>query len=185
MWIDEILLMDMYHTVFAFIIYSMLGWLIESIYMSICNKKVTNRGFARSPFCPIYGFGGVLGYLILHPLETNPVSLYLAGAVLATTFEFLVGKMMLALFGDLWWDYHDKPCNYKGIICLESTIAWGFYAVIIIAFLHGRILNFIDRWDFRLGCLVCCVIMTIVAVDYVVQIRHIRNDREVADMDVN
>ena len=46
---------DLYHFVQWFIIYSFLGWLVESIYMSICNRKLTNRGFAFSPFCPIYG----------------------------------------------------------------------------------------------------------------------------------
>ena len=54
---------------------------------------------------------------------------------MATVFEFLVGKLMLRLFGEVWWDYNNKPCNYKGIVCLESTVAWGFYAVIIIVFL--------------------------------------------------
>ena len=45
MWTKEMFGTDVYHLVAAFIIYSMLGWLVESIYMSICNKKLTNRGF--------------------------------------------------------------------------------------------------------------------------------------------
>ena len=75
------------------------------------------------PFCPIYGVGAVVGYLVLHPFANNLVALYFVGAVLATVFEYLVAKLMLRLFGEVWWDYHDKPCNYKGIVCLESTIA--------------------------------------------------------------
>ena len=90
MWTRELFGTDVYHLVSAFIIYSILGWLVESIYMSFCNRKLTNRGFARGPFCPIYGFGGVLGYLILHPLHKNLVALYIVGALLATAFEFLV-----------------------------------------------------------------------------------------------
>lgn len=170
MWTKEILGTNIYHLIFAFIIYSMLGWLVESIYMSFCNRKLTNRGFAKSPFCPIYGVGGVVGYLLLHPLEQEPIKLYLAGAILATLFEFLVGKMMLKLFGSLWWDYHDKPCNYKGIICLESTIAWGFYAIIIITFLHSRIIAFIEGWNMLAGKTVCCLILLIVTIDYIIQI---------------
>lgn len=175
MWTKELFGTDVYHLVSAFIIYSMLGWLVESIYMSFCNRKITNRGFAKSPFCPIYGFGAVIGYLVLRPLEANPVQLYLVGAVLATIFEFLVAKLMLKLFGEVWWDYNDKPCNYKGIVCLESTIAWGFYAVIIITFLHSKVMNFIDRWSFSLGSKVCCVILAIVTVDYVIQLLNAFN----------
>lgn len=170
MWTREILGTDIYHLVLAFVIYSMLGWLVESIYMSLCNKKLTNRGFAKSPFCPIYGFGAVIGYTVLHPLNGHYFELYLAGAVMATVFEFLVGKLMLKLFGEVWWDYNDKPYNYKGIICLESTAAWGLYAVFIITFLHSRVIGFIDGLSFSMGSRVCGVILAIVTVDYIVQL---------------
>lgn len=170
MWTMKLFGMDLYHLVSAFIIYSILGWLVESIYMSICNRKLTNRGFGRGPFCPIYGFGAVIGYLILHPLRGNYIGLYLAGAVLATLFEFLVGKLMIKLFGELWWDYNDKPYNYKGIICLESTVAWGFYAVIIIMYLNKIVIGFIDQYDFKLGVRLCQIIMLAVAVDYITKI---------------
>ena len=67
MWNYEILGTDIYHLLAAFVLYSILGWALESTYMSFCNHKLTNRGFGKGPFCPIYGFGGVLGYLILSP----------------------------------------------------------------------------------------------------------------------
>lgn len=170
MWTIEMFGTDVYHLVAAFVIYSMLGWLVESIYMSFCNHKLTNRGFAKSPFCPIYGFGAVIGYLVLCPLKEHYVLLYLAGAVLATTFEFLVGKVMIRLFGQLWWDYNEKPFNYKGIICLESTVAWGFYAVGIICFLHSKVYQAIDMVNPGIGVRVISVILVIVLIDYVIQI---------------
>lgn len=170
MWTMKLFGTDVYHLLAAFVIYSMLGWLVESIYMSFCNRKLTNRGFAKGPFCPIYGFGAVAGYLILSPLRKHYVLLYLAGAVLATTFEFLVGKLMIRLFGELWWDYNEKPLNYQGIICLESTIAWGFYAVGIICFLHAQVYRMIDSFDFEMGRRIITVILLLVLVDYIVQL---------------
>ncbi len=175
MWTREIFDTDVYHLIAAFIIYSMIGWLVESIYMSFCNKKLTNRGFGRGPFCPIYGFGGVIGYLVLRPLSENLVQLYLAGAVLATLFEFLVGKLMLRLFGEVWWDYNEKPCNYKGIICLESTIAWGFYAIIIVTFLHERVLGLVDRYDMEIGIWACKIVFFLVTADYLIKLMQIFN----------
>lgn len=170
MWTIRMFGTDVYHLVAAFVVYSVLGWLVESVYMSFCNHKFTNRGFAKSPFCPIYGFGAVIGYLVLRPLKNHYILLYLAGAVLATTFEFLVGKVMIRLFGQLWWDYNEKPFNYKGIICLESTVAWGFYAVGIICFLHGRVYQAIDLVNPGIGVRVISVILVIVLIDYVIQI---------------
>lgn len=173
MWTREFLGTDVYHLVSAFIIYSVLGWVVESIYMSFCNRKLTNRGFGRGPFCPIYGFGGVVGYLILHPLSSNLVALYFAGAVLATTFEYLVGRLMLKLFGEVWWDYNEKPCNYQGIICLESTIAWGFYAIGVVHFVHGAIYGLVDMVDFRIGTVLISLILFLVAIDYMIQLMKV------------
>ncbi len=172
MWTKEFFGMDVYHLTAAFIVYSMLGWLVESIYMSFCNKKLTNRGFAKGPFCPIYGFGAVIGYLLLRPLKFNYIVLYIVAALSATTFEFLVGKMMIRIFGELWWDYNEKPFNYKGIICLESTVAWGFYGLGIVVFLHGWILELIDRVPMHVGTKLIWGIMLLVTVDYIVQLLH-------------
>lgn len=170
MWTRELFGSDVYHLIAAFIIYSVLGWFVESVYMSFCNHRLTNRGFAKGPFCPIYGFGAVIGYLVLNPLSGHYVTLYLTGAFLATAFEYLVGIMMQKLLGEVWWDYTEKPMNYKGIICLESTIAWGFYAIIITMFLHERVLHLIDAMDMAYGRILCIVILAIVTVDYLIRL---------------
>lgn len=170
MWTRELFGSDVYHLIAAFIIYSVLGWFVESAYMSFCNHRLTNRGFAKGPFCPIYGFGAVIGYLVLNPLSGHYVTLYLTGAFLATTFEYLVGIMMQKLLGEVWWDYTEKPMNYKGIICLESTIAWGFYAIIITMFLHERVMHLIDAMDMAYGRILCIVILAIVTVDYLIRL---------------
>ena len=173
MWTKELLGTDVYHLVAAFVMYSMMGWLVESIYMSFCNRKLTNRGFGKGPFCPIYGFGAVIGYLILCPLKGQYVKLYVSGAILATAFEFLVGCSMIRFLGQLWWDYNEKPFNYKGIICLESTIAWGFYAVGIVQFLQRIVYHMIDRVDFALGVRLIKIILFGVAVDYMIQLLRV------------
>ena len=173
MWSMELFGTDVYHLVSAFILYSMLGWLVESIYMSFCNRKITNRGFGKGPFCPIYGFGAVIGYLMLRPMSGNLVAVYFAGAFLATTFEYIVGIGMIKLLGDLWWDYNEKPFNYKGIICLESTIAWGFYAVGIVAYLHGQVYRVIDMFSIEMGKRAIYIVLTIVVIDYMFQLAKV------------
>ncbi|MCM1044654.1 MAG: putative ABC transporter permease [Candidatus Gastranaerophilales bacterium] len=170
MWTKELLGTDVYHLAASFVIYSMLGWLVESIYMSFCNKKLTNRGFAKGPFCPIYGFGAVACYLILGPLKGHYIKIYLLGAILATIFEYIVGKCMIRLLGELWWDYNEKPFNFQGVICLESTVAWGFYAVGIVSFLHGGVYMLIDQVNIGIGIRLVEIILGIVVIDYVFQL---------------
>ena len=54
-----------------FIIYSFLGWILESLYRSFCERKLINTGFLRGPFCPIYGFGAAIMILILKQFDNN------------------------------------------------------------------------------------------------------------------
>ena len=166
MWIGGILGNDVYHLLAAFCIYSILGWFVESVYMSFCNRRLTNRGFAKGPFCPIYGIGALAGYFLLRPFAGNPVMLYLAGAFTATVFEYMVGRLMLRLFGEVWWDYREKPFNYQGIICLESTIACGFYAVIIIGYLHQAVMDVASWYTYGPGLWVLKAIIFIFTIDF-------------------
>ncbi len=177
MWSIQLFGTDVYHLITAFVFYSMLGWLVESIYMSFCEKKITNRGFAKGPFCPIYGFGAVIGNLVLTPFKFNPVVLYFVAAIIATTFEYLVGIAMIRFLGSLWWDYNDKFLNYKGILCLESTIAWGFYGIGICYFLNDFLYNCIDQLNPAVVKVVVVVILAIAVVDYTIQLRKVFKDK--------
>ena len=134
-----------------FLTYSMMGWLVESIYMSFCNHKITNRGFAKGPFCPIYGFGALTVFFVLRPYSDNSILLFFLGSFRATTLEFLTALVMKRIFGEIWWDYHEKPFNYRGIICLESSIAWGFYTLFLFMFLQNIVAAFVAMIPVRAG----------------------------------
>ena len=152
MWWNRIIFgIDGYEVVMWFLTYSMMGWLVESIYMSFCNNKITNRGFAKGPFCPIYGFGALTVSFILRPYSDNSILLFFLGSFLATTLEFLTALVMKRIFGEIWWDYHEKPFNYRGIICLESSIAWGFYTLFLFMFLQNIVAAFVAMIPVRAG----------------------------------
>lgn len=152
MWWNRIIFgIDGYEVVMWFLTYSRMGWLVESIYMSFCNHKITNRGFAKGPFCPIYGFGALTVFFILRPYSDNSILLFFLGSFLATTLEFLTALVMKRIFGEIWWDYHEKPFNYRGIICLESSIAWGFYTLFLFMFLQNIVAAFVAMIPVRAG----------------------------------
>ena len=43
-----------------FAIYTFLGFIMESVYISILNKKILFSGLLKGPCIPIYGFGALL-----------------------------------------------------------------------------------------------------------------------------
>ena len=49
-----------------FILYSVLGWIMETVYMTILNGTFTNRGFLFTPMCPIYGYGITILILLIN-----------------------------------------------------------------------------------------------------------------------
>lgn len=151
MWNIQIFGTDMYHLLSWFFAYSVFGWCIESLYMSFQNKKLTNRGFVRGPICPIYGMGALTVYFMLRPFAGNYILIYFLGTMMATSLELLTALTMKRVFGFVWWDYSNKPFNYKGILCLESSIAWGFYSVFEFLFIQREIEAFVNRIHVTLG----------------------------------
>lgn len=178
-WSYEIFGTDIYHVMSWFWIYSILGWLVESIYMSICFKKITNRGIIKGPICPIYGFGALFVYFTLKPLEGNYVALYIIGALMATGVELIAAKIMIRYTGCVWWDYSEKPFNYKGILCLESTLAWGLYTIIMFGFLHKIVMAFTERIGYTTGR----IIGSLLGIYYVIAfVKAIVNAKDMDEM---
>ena len=161
-----------YVLVNAFFIYSFMGWVMECIVIRREKGFWENRGFARVPFCIIYGFGAMLGYLLLKPFSHNYFLLYLVGAVCATAFEYLTARLMLRLFGTFWWDYTNKPFNYKGILCLESTLGWGVIAVFLFAFMHKFVVGVSLAMPRTVGLMMAVVLSIVYAVDFMMCMRR-------------
>ena len=130
--------MDIYHIVIWFFLCSLLGYLLECVVLSAEHKTpVLNRGFGHGPFCIIYGFGALGASILLKPVSDSYVELYLASMIMATLMELFTASVMIHLFGSFWWDYSEKPFNYKGIICLESSLGWGLLGIVYYGFLNG------------------------------------------------
>lgn len=165
-WTKTMLGTDFYHIIQWFLIYSILGWIVESIYMSICNRRLTNRGFVRGPICPIYGVGALTVYFLLQPICHNVYMLYFLGCVIPTLLEYFTALLMLKIFGEVWWDYSEKPFNYKGILCLESTVAWGFYTLGLFLFLQKGVEYIVDSYSFQTGTRFGSLLLLIFMVDF-------------------
>lgn len=166
MWEYRIFGTELYYILQWFFIYSILGWIVESIYMSFCERRLVNRGFIFGPICPIYGVGALSVYFILRPLEGNWIALYFCGAFLATALELLTAVVMKRVFGEVWWDYNQKPCNFHGILCLESTVAWGFYTIFMFGFLHGAVKRIAASYPLREGRILVLVLIAYYLMDF-------------------
>ncbi len=119
-----------------FFLYCFFGWIFESTFVSLKSRKFVNRGFMRGPFLPIYGSGAIMMLVVSMPFQDNIFLTYIAGCIGATALELVTGELMEALFKVRYWDYSNQKFNYKGHICLSSTVAWGFLTILMTEFLH-------------------------------------------------
>ena len=105
-----------------FIIYSFLGWCLESVYKTILEKRFVNSGFLYGPLCPIYGFGAVIMILIFGLLPQNVFIIFLSSMILLTIWEYIVGVILEKLFKTKYWDYSNVKFNINGRVCLKNSI---------------------------------------------------------------
>ena len=66
--------------VMYFYIYSVLGWVAETIYCSVGQRSFAERGFLNGPYCPIYGFGAIIILQALYPYTDHPAIIFLLGS---------------------------------------------------------------------------------------------------------
>ncbi len=115
-----------------FIIYSFLGWLMETIVCSIPKKKLVNRGFMIGPYCPIYGAGALMIILMLKKYMHDPILLFIMSILICSVLEYFTSYMMEKIFKARWWDYSDKKFNINGRICLTNSLAFGIIGMLLI-----------------------------------------------------
>lgn len=128
---------------FFFYLYCFMGWCVESAYVSLKNRKLTNRGFMRGPFLPLYGSGAIMMLVVSMPFQDNIFMVYLAGCIGATVLEYVTGVTMEALFKVRYWDYSNNKFNFQGHICLGTTLAWGFLTILMTEVIHVPIEKFV------------------------------------------
>ena len=148
-----------------FMIYSFLGWAMESTYVSINAKKWVNRGFINGPFCPIYGTGALLILLALKPVSDSILLLFLGGFVIATVVEYLIGLILEKLFHATWWDYSQKPFNIKGRVCLERSVEWGVLTAFVMRVVQPVIADFVAAIPRAWGEFAATLLLAYLAVD--------------------
>lgn len=126
-----------------FYLYCIFGWCFESVYVSLRQHRLVNRGFLKGPWLPLYGSGAITVLMITLPVQQTPGLVYVTGALGATVLELLTGEAMVKLFKVRYWDYSDQRFHYKGHICLSSSAAWGFLSLLMVYQIQPRAEAFI------------------------------------------
>ena len=164
-----------------FYIYCFFGWCFESTYVSLRKHRFVNRGFLHSPLLPIYGSGAVVMLLVTLRIRSYAVLMFFAGMIGATALELVVGLAMEAIFEVKYWDYSNQKFNYKGVICLSSSLCWGLFTVLLNKVIHQPVESFVLGLPAAAVTVTVCVISVIFLCDTVVSVKVALGIRDMLD----
>lgn len=101
------------------------GWIIESSFRTINKKRRVNSGFLNGPFIPIYGFAGIIIYIL--DIYTQNLLLpvrFILFFIIPTALEYFTSYYFEKILNFRLWDYSDQKFNYQGRVCLKFSLIW-------------------------------------------------------------
>lgn len=129
-----------------FIIYSFLGFIIETIFGMLTKGVIESRqSCLYGPFCCIYGLGAAVMIPGLQKFKKKNWTLFLAGSIEGSIVEYVISWLGEIVFHIKWWDYSNMPFDINGRICLLFTIFWGILALVLMRLINPYIEKFIDK----------------------------------------
>ena len=136
---------NMWRVFSYFIIYSFLGFLLETIYAIFTKKMLESRqSFVFGPFCAVYGIAGTTIIILLKKYKNNNKVLYLGGVIIGILIEYSTSYIGEQVLHVKWWDYSNAFLNINGRICFYYSVIWGFLSFFLIKYFNPCIDNFID-----------------------------------------
>jgi len=121
-----------------FVIFSFIGFITDSIYCSIDAKKFVKSGYVPYlPLCPVYGFGGIVLFLLQKYLGELPwYFVYPMALFLVLAVEYLGGVYCTKVVKERLWDYTKLPYNLDGNISLLHGVYWLFMIALFLKYLY-------------------------------------------------
>ncbi len=123
-------------------IYSVVGWIWETPYVSFNEKKYVNRGFLKGPYIPIYGYACITIILSMSIFESIGDSILLIIiqilfiSLISAVWEYFTSLGLEVAFKTRWWDYSNRKFNLNGRVALDYTILFGIGGYLLWRFIN-------------------------------------------------
>ena len=157
--------MSIYQLLWLFLIYSFVGWILETIFAITKQRKIINRGLINGPFCTVYGFTGVLITVALKDL--SGVWLFLFSAIYASVIEWVAGKIIEKICHERWWNYENNKFNLGGYISLQTSVLWGVLGFIAVTFTNSLLIDAYKLIPFMVLRIILIVVVVALAADMI------------------
>ena len=138
------------HYLKRFLVYSILGYLIEMTYYLFVGGG--ESGILYGPWTPIYGLGGVFIIILYRAFfykrkhtVLKEITFIVCITILLTFLEWLGGTLIELIFGVVFWDYSGYRYAIGKYIALEMSLVWAFMSVLFIYVIKPLLVPFIKK----------------------------------------
>lgn len=171
--------MDVFYLMFLyFFIYSVFGWIIETLYCRVIDGKWTNRGFLFGPYCPIYGSGALLVIYFLEHFIDSPIKVFFLGMLFTTILEYLTSYVLEKMFNAKWWDYSQMKFNINGRVCLLNSLEFAALGMLLTYVIHPNVSTFILKFPNGLRQMISTFLIAIMSIDACSTVASLLNLKE-------
>ena len=158
------------HIIFSFCFFSIMGWILEVFYRSLCAGRFVKPGFLKGPYLILYGTGSLMlmGCIFFFNLyDVNFVVKLFTYFIAITGLELISGIIGTGLFNIRLWDYSDQFLHYKGHVCLKFSVYWVLLAFGFEYFMLFPYQNIFNSIPDVFKTLSTAVLISIIAIDLI------------------
>lgn len=152
-----------------FIVYSILGYVIETLYGLLTKGVIESRqSMLYGPFCCIYGLGAICLLCIPKSAKKNNWTLFIAGFIIGSVVEYVVSWVGEVIFNIKWWDYSNFPLNINGRVCVYFSIFWGILTICLNKVINPTVDKVLGKIPIKVLNVLTVIIMVFMAFDFII-----------------
>ena len=174
--------------VYIFTICSMIGWLIELVFVYISVGKIVNRGVLYAPMCSIYGLGALILYMLFYnfkPTKTNIPYIFIIASLILGMFELICGLGFKYLFNIEMWNYDGFFLEILDYTTVPIMIGWGILGTLYVFFIQPFLAKLISFIPTKIRKKLAIIIVCYLLIDFGFSVFNIYGNPEILYKMVN
>ena len=164
-----------------YVLYSLYGWICETVYCSALEKHYVRRGFLRGPYCPVYGAGALVILALCLPCRDTPLLVFVVALVAASVVEYATGWLFESALGLRLWDYSGHRLHIRGRVCLLNSILFGILGLAAVYLVHPPTARLVALASPELQRIIALSLMLIMGLDFFDSLRTVAGLSEKLD----
>ena len=159
------MIVALYPMLWLFFCYGLIGWVLETAFAALRQKRYVDRSVLFGPLCLSYGLTGAILTWGLWELRGRYFFLFLGCAVGATVVEWAAGHLLERATRTRWWDYSASRFHLDGYICLEASAVWGLLGLAAVQWVSPLLVSLYRLLPPLLGHILLLVLVVVLLVD--------------------